>query len=90
MKHTISYKKDYRKESYKIYVEKFEEVSLTVYLADYIFYSTLKNEYALKNFYAHNGRLTDYEKEKLKQIKLIKIVREVSEKVEIFKEVEVN
>lgn len=77
----IKYKQDFKGKIYNVTVERPEDIELTLYLAEYLFLSQLKNESHLERFFTHEGRLSDYEKEKLKKVKVIKI-EEVTQKEE--------
>ncbi len=82
----ILFQKEHKKITYEVIVEMSEEVFVSVYTSDYLFYASLKSEGALKLFYASNGKPTLHDKNKVHPfLKVISIRRKSNEVESIFK-----
>ena len=85
----IKYKKEYKGKKYNIYVEKQQDVFISVYLGDYLFFNSLKDKKPLKYFLMCEKKPTKNDLEnKLPYLKVRKI--EELNKEDLFKnEIEV-
>ena len=75
----ILFEKEYLGIKYKVIINKPKNLFISVYLSDLIFFSNLKNERSrkieLQKIRNHFGKITDKDKETLKQIQVINIIK---------------
>lgn len=82
----IKFKKNYKDKNYEIFLKKKKDVFLSVYIADYIFYSSLKNKNDLKNFISREGRPSAHDLEKVLPFLEVEKIVELNKEGSIFKD----
>ena len=81
---TIKFKKQFKGKEYYVYVERPKNLTITIYMSDYIFLSSMLDDKYLKQFKIIHGRPTNYELGKIKNVKVLKI-EEINDNKNIFK-----